>query len=185
MVDTARSISDLQTLLADNTSGGISAQKVRDMLVSLKAAYGGMYFTTPAATTPAGASTPLKALGATTAGLLSGFSMPTDNRLRYDGTPTRLVEVSCVGNVVAGVASKKISAHLYHYDASATTGAVIPESEVELQLSGTETDEQVITVLAQVEMDTNDYIELWIENHTDTNTITIDRANIKAIGHIK
>jgi hypothetical protein len=34
MADTVRSLSSLQTILADNTSGGISAQDVRDMLVS-------------------------------------------------------------------------------------------------------------------------------------------------------
>ena len=34
MVDTARLLPALQTLLADNTAGDISAQDVRDMLVS-------------------------------------------------------------------------------------------------------------------------------------------------------
>jgi len=34
MVDTVRSLSDLQTLLATNSSGGISAQDLRDLLVS-------------------------------------------------------------------------------------------------------------------------------------------------------
>ena len=37
MVDTIRSISALQALLADNTSGDISPQDIRDMLVSLSA----------------------------------------------------------------------------------------------------------------------------------------------------
>lgn len=35
MTDTWRSLSSLQTLLADNTSGAISAQDLRDMLVSV------------------------------------------------------------------------------------------------------------------------------------------------------
>ena len=35
MVDTARTLAALQTLLADNTSGDISPQDVRDMLLSL------------------------------------------------------------------------------------------------------------------------------------------------------
>ena len=34
MVDTARTLAALQTLLADNTAGDISPQDVRDMLVS-------------------------------------------------------------------------------------------------------------------------------------------------------
>ncbi|PCI53445.1 MAG: hypothetical protein COB36_12320 [Alphaproteobacteria bacterium] len=39
MVDTVRTISALQTLLADNASGDISAQDVRDMLVTLAPKY--------------------------------------------------------------------------------------------------------------------------------------------------
>ena len=35
MVDTARTLAALQTLLADNTSGDISEQDIRDMLLSL------------------------------------------------------------------------------------------------------------------------------------------------------
>jgi len=35
MVDTVRTIAEIQALLADNTTGAISAQDVRDMLVSL------------------------------------------------------------------------------------------------------------------------------------------------------
>ncbi len=42
MVDTARSLSDLQTLLADNVSGDISPQDVRDMLVSCIGIYGSL-----------------------------------------------------------------------------------------------------------------------------------------------
>ena len=40
MADTARSVAALQTLLADNSSGAISAQDVRDFLVSALGVYG-------------------------------------------------------------------------------------------------------------------------------------------------
>jgi hypothetical protein len=43
MVDTIRTISELQTLLADNTVGDISAQHMRDLLVSVSNMYEEMY----------------------------------------------------------------------------------------------------------------------------------------------
>ena len=45
MTDTARSLTALQTLLADNSAGDISAQDLRDMLVSILGVYGGLYCT--------------------------------------------------------------------------------------------------------------------------------------------
>lgn len=45
MVDTIRSLADLLALLADNSSGDISAQDVRDVVVSLHGVYGEMYVT--------------------------------------------------------------------------------------------------------------------------------------------
>jgi hypothetical protein len=43
MADTPRSVSTLQTLLADNTSGQISPQDLRDFLVSSLGIYGSLY----------------------------------------------------------------------------------------------------------------------------------------------
>jgi len=43
MADTARSLADLQTLLADNTSRDITPQRLRDFLLSTFSGYGGLY----------------------------------------------------------------------------------------------------------------------------------------------
>lgn len=43
MVDTVRTKAALQTLLADNTTGDISPQDLRDMLVSIMGVYGGIH----------------------------------------------------------------------------------------------------------------------------------------------
>ena len=45
MTDTARSLSALQALLADNTAGDISPQDLRDVLVSALGGYGGLHVT--------------------------------------------------------------------------------------------------------------------------------------------
>lgn len=47
MVDTIRQRSELLTLLADNTSGAISPQDLRDFVVTALGGYGGVYVSTP------------------------------------------------------------------------------------------------------------------------------------------
>jgi hypothetical protein len=65
MADTERSLAALQTLLADNSSGDISAQDLRDFLVSCFSAYGSIYVQDGA--------TAQTSIG-TTATLLTGFA---------------------------------------------------------------------------------------------------------------
>jgi len=55
--------------------------------------YGSFYLSTTAPTTTT-TNTPTKALGTTTAGMLSGFSHVGSNRLRKDGPTTRVYEVT-------------------------------------------------------------------------------------------
>lgn len=59
MADTARSRTALQSVLADNTSGDISPQDLRDLLVSVFGGYGGLYCTA-GASAQACTSTPAK-----------------------------------------------------------------------------------------------------------------------------
>jgi hypothetical protein len=65
MADTARSVSALQALLADNTSGAISPQDLRDLLVSSLGVYGEIYV--------AGGSTPQGSID-TSYALITGFA---------------------------------------------------------------------------------------------------------------
>ena len=60
MADTPRSVSTLQTLLADNTSGQISPQKLRDFLVSSLGIYGSIYVKDGSTQQASLGSTPVK-----------------------------------------------------------------------------------------------------------------------------
>ena len=64
MADTQRTLAALLTLLADNSTGAISAQDVRDMLVSVAGGYGGLGLTDGSAA---------QTLVATTAAKFTGF----------------------------------------------------------------------------------------------------------------
>jgi hypothetical protein len=180
MVDTVRTLSALQTLLADNTTADISPQDLRDFLVSAEPHYGSMYFSTPAATTPGGTGTPLKALGTTTSVSLRNFTMPASNRLTYGGAEPRHCSINASVSFITGGTNQLIALHLYHWDDSASSGAVLAHSEVN-RLVGTGSDEGATGLAGDVTLDTNDYIELWVENETSTNDITINHGYIHAL----
>ena len=179
MTDTPRSVADLQVLLADNTVGAISPQDLRDLLASVVQPYGSLHFTTPAPTTPAGAA--LKALGTTTSVNLSGFDMPVSNRLRYTGSVTRHAHIACSVSFTMGGNNKVAGLYIYHFDASADSGAVLDHSHIE-RFVGTGADIGSTALHADVMMDINDYLEIWVENHTDNAAITIEKGYLFVLG---
>lgn len=83
MADTKRSLSDLLTLFADNTSGQISPQDFRDGVVSWFGCYGEMQVTDGATAQSSLSSTPAKMTGWDTDGVSSGVvaDSTTDNDL--------------------------------------------------------------------------------------------------------
>jgi len=183
MVDTQRSQSTLLTgLFQDGQTGGISAQDIRDFVVSVTPPYGGMYVSTPAIRAIASAGVYVKASGTTTAtGLSAQLDMPTDNRLRYTGTPTRHFQVTCQASISFAAGTNQVAGvQLWHYDDSAASGALIAHSEAQCIADGTSVVQ--ITTSADVALDTNDYLEIHIANHTGTNNMTLDLGYLFAMG---
>ena len=73
MADTAKSVADLQTLLANNTSGAISPQDLRDFLVSALGVYGGISVNGNGTETQSNiGTTPVKLVGFDTDGNANG-----------------------------------------------------------------------------------------------------------------
>ena len=182
MVDTARSQSAILTLMADNTTGDISAQDMRDFVVSTTPGHGSFSVTSSAETTISATGAYVKAAGTTT--LVSGasnFDMPANNRLRYTGSPDvhvlidSTISMTCAGN------SKIIALKLYHYDDSAASGAVIDSSEVQRKI-GTGADIGAAALSGDIVMATNDYLEVHVANLTDTNNATTDLIYLRASG---
>ncbi len=63
MADTARTLAALQTLLADNTSGAISPQDVRDFMVSTMGGYGSIHVVGGSTAQTAIGGTPVQVTG--------------------------------------------------------------------------------------------------------------------------
>jgi hypothetical protein len=174
MADTQRSKSALAAILADNVSANISPQDVRDFLESMDLPFGAFYVSSSAATTPAGAGTFLKALGTTTSIDTNLFTHST-NRLTYNGTPDcRALAFASVSMTCAGV-NKIVSLGF------ADTGSIITATRVDRKIS-TGSDIGAAAVIGAATLSTNDYIELWLANQTDTGTVTLDYAYVIVVG---
>jgi hypothetical protein len=181
MPDTQRSKSDLATLFANNTTGDISAQDLRDFLETMHPPFASLYISTSAETTVSSADTFYKAAGTTTSVSLHRFDMPADNRLRYTGTPDTHVHgvVSFSASIASGT-NKVLGFAAYHYDDSAASGVVLASSEVRTNIATTAIESSAIHFDATLE--TNDYIEFHAKNVTDTVNLTIDYGYMFMLG---
>ena len=89
-MDTEKTRAALVTELADNSTGEITPQTLRDLLASVDSAYGGLYISTPAAVTMVASATDYLVGGVTT--LVPGtknFTMPSNMRLTSGSTSSR------------------------------------------------------------------------------------------------
>lgn len=175
MADTKRTITDLLTNLFQDgqSSGAITPQDMRDLIETMRTQWGGLYVSSSADTTISGAGTYVKAAGTTTlwsAVSPVGFDMPTDNRLRYTGTPTKDVLVFCSASVsAAGAATnKQLGLQLRDNDGLITGTTATGWS------GGTTAKATNIVSMAVFEAETNDYVEAWVANIDSTDNVTVD-----------
>jgi len=174
MADVKRSLADLLLLFADNTTGDISPQDLRDLAVSLSNAHGRISIDTPAATTIGVAGTFVKAAGSTVAsGIGVEFTEGTANRLTYTGTPTRHVHMTANLTLNAIGTNQVVSA------AIAVNGVVQSASEAAtiIKVSG---DGLSLSLAYDLHMTTNDYVEVWVTNETSTGDVTVENLYFHA-----
>lgn len=175
MADTQRTKSALATLFADNSNGDISAQDLRDFLESAHFSFGSFYISSSAATTPAGAGTYLKALGTTTSVSLHRFTMPANNRLTYTGTPDVHAHIAVSVSMTTAANNKVIGIGV------AKNGTMLEHSKLQRKVS-TAGDIGSTALHADASLSTNDYLEIWIANITDTTDVTLDLGYCFAMG---
>jgi len=179
MADTERSLATILALLADNGTGNISAQDLRDAVVSILPDYGNLYISTAAATTLTTVDTYYEAAGTTTLGAnVSAFDMPANGRLRYTGAPTRIVLVTATISMTASINSQVLDFRL------AKNGTTDVATEVQRKI-GTGSDVGAASVSGILSMATNDYVSLFAENTTSGGTtVTLTKMSLVAQGTI-
>jgi hypothetical protein len=136
-------------------------------------AYGEFYISTAAGTSNT-SGTPLKALGTTTLGDTAQFDMPANNRLRYTGAKTSFFH--CSVSVAASADKNNLLLEIYLAD----NGAVDLTTRVDRQVT-TPTDHAALGTGFIVELERNEYVELWLDSSGSDPTITMDHAVLRCI----
>jgi hypothetical protein len=164
------------TGLATNILELIEGDDLLSGLLSIRPNFGLMYFSTPAATSPAGAGTFLKAAGTTTlVGGGSGVDMPANNRLRNTSAITReFIFFAAVSMTSATASGKELSMSF------AKNGTNDANYRIDRRVSST--DVGAAAVLGQLSLAQNDYGELWVANQANTDNLTIEFGVILALG---
>jgi hypothetical protein len=122
------------------------------------------------ATVISGSGVPTKVLGTTTANAINQKFSHSDNRLTYTGGLIRDFQVSVTTSLTSGN-NNVIGVYV------AKNGAIIAESEMYGTTSSSGRAES-ISCQTILEMQENDYIEIWVENNTATQNITVEYMNV-------
>jgi len=178
MADTQRTISALLTTLFQDgqAAGSISAQDLRDLVVSLQFSYASMTISASASTAVAVATTFYKLAGTTALDAsVKDFTMPVDNRLVYGGTPDRAFFVGIFSSLICGSAAQELGVTL------ALNGAAIANVAAKGEAVNASKAFQ-LNAFGFTELQNGDYVEAFGTNHTGTNAITADPLHVLAIG---
>ena len=132
---------------------------------------GNYYMTNNAtATTISTVDTPVKASGTTTANAINQKFTHTDNRLTYVGALIRDFQVTATISLTSGN-NKVIGVYV------AKNGTVITSSEMYSTTSGSGRAES-LTCQTILELNENDYVEIWVENSSNSDDITVEYINV-------
>ncbi len=134
-------------------------------------ASGNIYISTPALTTFSASNTPTKVLGSTTIADLFRVSSPTNNRMCYVGKKPRRFQVIC------SLTGTQTSSNIVYAFYIAKNGSVLPESKQVVKFANN-SDQQSVALSCNVNLDPNDYVEVWVSNLTNTIGLTVQSLNL-------
>lgn len=114
-------------------------------------------------------NTPVKVAGLWTVELQSQFTATTDGRLTYTGvTPQNMPIAASIRLNQVGVGADDLAAYY------AINGVVVASSEsISVDAAS---NEHNIPVAWQHNFQPNDFVEIWVENQSDTSNIVVDKA---------
>lgn len=142
--------------------------------ISNSASVGGYYMTGNAtASDITGSVTPIKIAGTTTALSINQRFSHTDNRLTYTGALTRTFEISAVLNITGGGA---VPHTMWVYK----NGSVVADS-IGKGTTGAGGRAENIACQTIISMNTNDYVEMWIQNDSGSSDVTCTDLNVQVV----
>jgi hypothetical protein len=113
---------------------------------------------------------PVKVLGTTTANAINQKLSHSNNRLTYKGELIKNFQISAVASFTSGN-NRLIGLYV------AKNGTIINDSEMYATTSGSGRAES-ITIQTITELTNGDYIEIFIENDSNTDDITVEFLNV-------
>jgi hypothetical protein len=182
MADTQRTVAAILALLADNTTGDISPQDLRDFAVSWRPSHGQIHVPAAAAAAVTVSNTSTYYEATAPAWTLSSgahlFDESAGNgRLTYTGAePIRAFVACSLSMTVAG------SNDVIHWRLGLNSTSD-PASEVQRKV-GTGSDVGAVAVHLLETMTNGDYVSLWVRNATASDNVTVEVASIQVIGMI-
>lgn len=115
------------------------------------------------------ANTPVKVAGLWTVEIESQFTATTDGRLTYTGaTPQNMPIAASIRLNQVGPGADTLAAYY------SINGTIVGSSESPIVDAAV--NEHTIPVAWQHAFEPNDYVEIWVENQTDTSNIIADKA---------
>lgn len=173
---TQRSYSELIALLPDNTSGLISPSDMRDVVDSVRQPHAGLYESTPVNTTIAVPGTYYKAAGTFIAQPHSNLmTADTTGRITYNGISDRHFHIVCSISMTCASNNQDLAFRI------AKNGVTDESSEGDRKV-GTGSDVGAIAIHADLQLATNDYIELFVTNKTSTALVTLTNMYLFIVG---
>lgn len=180
MADTQRSVSDITTLLADNTTGAISAQDLRDALETWRPRHGQIYVAAAdAAAITIGNTTDYVEATAPAWTLDAGdqyeFSeLDGNGRLTYTGTADIMVHCAATISFTTGSNNQVLFWRI------GVNGTTKPASEVQNKLAiGADVQSTAMHWVGM--MSTGDHLSIWVRNTTAANNVTLTVANLQLV----
>ena len=176
MADTQRTTAAILALIADNITGDISAQDLRDLFVSLSPDHAEAYISSSAATTVTVKDTwyPISGTWTLSAGA-KNFTETTNGQLLYGGDATRIFQVTSAVSMSGG------NGDTLEFGV-AVDGTVWAPSICRRKLGSV--DVGVAGVTGQVSLAPGSYVTLVGRNTSDTDNFTADLANLSIVGFV-
>jgi hypothetical protein len=179
MAETQRTVSETYTLLADNTSGNISPQDLRDGFETWRIGHGQIAVSASDAAAITISDTvsyfevtnPVWTVG----GALHNFDESGGNgRLTYTGVADTVVHIACSISMTSGSNNQTLHWRI------GLTGVTDATSEVQRRImTGTDVGSTALHLITT--MSTNDYLSLWVRNATGANNVTLEVGNLQAM----
>jgi hypothetical protein len=121
------------------------------------------------ATVIASTATPVLVAGTWTVDLSTNATCTTAGRITYTGATTQILKINAALSLdPASGSNQNLQVYLYK------NGSAIAGSRMEAKINSGEHKE--VSLVYQISMAINDYIEIYVQNSTATNNITVSRA---------